>query len=89
MILDNARIHHAKLLQPFLVDNQHRFKLVFLPPYSPQLNLVENLWKWLKESVVNNVFSPNIQKIILKIREFIRNINQRLTEVIDCLCVKL
>lgn len=45
MILDNARIHHAKLIQPFLVAHQDRIQLVFLPPYSPQLNLVEGLWK--------------------------------------------
>lgn len=89
MILDNARIHHAKLLQPFLEENLHRLKLVFLPPYSPQLNLVEGLWKWLKESVINNVFFPSIQKIILKVREFIRDVNQRLDEVVDRLCVRL
>ena len=40
MILDNARIHHAKLLQDFLIENQ-RLTLVFLPPYSPQPNVVE------------------------------------------------
>lgn len=34
MILDNSRIHHAKLIQPFLAATP-RLKLVFLPPYSP------------------------------------------------------
>ena len=41
MILDNERIHHAKLIQPFLEEHQSRLKLVFLPPYSPELNLIE------------------------------------------------
>jgi hypothetical protein len=45
MVLDNARIHHAKILQPFLEENKARLELVFLPPYSPELNLVEGLWK--------------------------------------------
>jgi len=89
MILDNARIHHAKLLRPFLEENKDRLELVFLPPYSPQLNLVEGLWKWLKESVINNVFFPNVQKITLKVREFIKDVNQRPKEVIDRLCVRL
>ncbi|MBE1553294.1 IS630 family transposase [Sporosarcina limicola] len=44
MILDNARIHHAKLIQPFLEKNKDRIELVFLPPYSPQLNLMEGVW---------------------------------------------
>ncbi|WP_407672996.1 transposase [Paenibacillus profundus] len=43
MVLDNARIHHAKLLQPFLEEMNERLELVFLLPYSPQLNIVEGL----------------------------------------------
>lgn len=89
IILDNARIHHAKLLQPFLDENKKRLELVFLPPYSPQLNLIEGLWKWLKESVINNIFFPNVQKIALKVREFIHDVNQRPYEVINRLCVRL
>ncbi len=56
MILDDARIHHAKLIRSFLGENRDRLELVYLPPYSPELNLIEGLWKWLKESVINNVF---------------------------------
>lgn len=43
MILDNARIHHAKLIQPFLEENKQRLTFVFLPPYSPQFNLIEGI----------------------------------------------
>lgn len=88
MILDNARIHHAKHLQDFLEENVDRLELVFLPPYSPQLNLIEGLWKWLKESVINNILFPNVQKITLKVREFILDVNKRHDEVIDRLCVR-
>ena len=56
IILDNAKIHHAKLIQPFLEKLKNRLELIFLPPYSPELNLIEGLWGWLKSSVVNNVF---------------------------------
>ena len=44
MILDNARIHHAKLIQPFLEKVKNRLELMFLPPYSPEFNLIEGLW---------------------------------------------
>lgn len=40
MVLDNARIHHAKLLQPFLLENKDRLQLEFLPSYSPKINLI-------------------------------------------------
>lgn len=63
MILDNARIHHAKLLQPFLDDNSHRLELVFLPPYSLKLNLIEGLWGWLKSEIINNVFYKSLNQI--------------------------
>ena len=73
MILDNARIHHAKLIQPFLKANQKRIQLVFLPPYSPQLNLVEGLWKWMKEAVSNNVFFSSTSQIKCAVREFLQH----------------
>ncbi|NNV01052.1 hypothetical protein ETC02_18125, partial [Geobacillus sp. DSP4a] len=40
-----------------------RLELVFLPPYSPQLNLIEGLWKWLKSDVIYNVFYSSVQEI--------------------------
>ena len=44
IILDNARIHHAKLLKEFLEENKDCLELVYLPPYSPNLNKIEELW---------------------------------------------
>lgn len=41
MILDNAKIHHAKSLQSFLEENRECLELVFLPPYNPNLNKIE------------------------------------------------
>ncbi|SDE85968.1 IS630 family transposase IS642 [Sporomusa acidovorans DSM 3132] len=41
MVLDNAKIHHSKLLVPFLNEHEYELELVFLPPYSPNLNLIE------------------------------------------------
>lgn len=36
--------------------NKDWLELVFLSPYSPGLNLIEGLWKWLKKPLINNVF---------------------------------
>lgn len=88
MILDNARIHHAKLIQPFLAAHKNRLELVFLPPYSPQLNLIEGLWKWLKESVINNVFFSSKAQITKVVQQFIRHQNTNKQEIIDRLCVR-
>lgn len=49
VVLDCARIHTGKLVQSRLVDWQARGLFVlYLPPYSPHLNLAETLWRKLK-----------------------------------------
>jgi transposase len=88
MILDNARIHHAKLLKDFLNENKSRLELVFLPPYSPNLNLIEGLWGWLKSQVINNVFYHSVKEIRQAVQSFIEWINSIPEQVIDRLCTK-
>lgn len=89
MILDNARIHHAKLLQPFLQENKQRLQLEFLPPYSPKLNLIEGLWKWLKSTVINNIFFSSVKEIRQAVRAFIDSINKDQSITINRLCLRL
>lgn len=87
MILDNARIHHAKLLKEFLEANKERLQLLFLPPYSPQLNKIEGLWKWLKETVINNVFFHTRQEIQVAVNTFVDWVKTVPLQVIDRLCI--
>jgi putative transposase len=89
IILDNAKIHHAKLIQPFLEKNKAVLTLLYLPHYSPQLNLIEGLWGWLKSSVINNVFFDSVQKIRKAVQEFINEINKNPEVTVDRLCVQL
>jgi len=55
IILDNAKYYHAQLVKNFLKDHP-RIILHFMPPYSPNLNIIERLWKILKKKVVYNKF---------------------------------
>ena len=89
MILDNARIHHANLIQPFLEEVKDRLELKFLPPYSPEFNLIEGLWGWLKSSVINNVFFPTLMKIRIAVQGFLKSINKVPTKTLDRLCIKM
>ena len=45
VISDNARYHHAKLHKDYRDQCATRFALDFLPPYSPDLNPIERVWK--------------------------------------------
>ena len=86
MILDNAKIHHANLLKT-LLDANPRLHLEFLPPYSPNLNIIEELWGWLKNSVINNVFFHNREEIRNAVMQFLSYINSIPFTVIDRLCI--
>ena len=43
LILDNARIHHSKILADWLNENKDKIELFFIPPYSPELNPDEHI----------------------------------------------
>jgi transposase len=52
IVLDNARYNYATLVRTYAEENN--IDLVFLPPYSPNLNLIERLWGRLKRIVTHN-----------------------------------
>ena len=54
LFLDNARYHHAKILQPWLDAPGRRVKLHFLPSYAPHLNPIERLWGVMHKQVTHN-----------------------------------
>ncbi len=78
MVLDNAAVHHAKLIQPFLEEHRNHLTWMFLPPDSPQLNLIEGVWGWLKRSVIYNVFFRSVKAIMAAVTTFIERINKNL-----------
>ena len=46
IVMDNASFHSKKRL--FFAAQNAGCRLLFLPPYSPELNPIENFWAWLK-----------------------------------------
>jgi len=46
IVMDNASFRRKSKLYPFTQKHGHR--IIFLPPYSPNLNEIENFWAWLK-----------------------------------------
>ena|SRR3970040_82089 len=75
LIADNARYYRSKLVSEYLKQNE-RIKIIFLPPYSPNLNLIERLWKWLKKKVTYNKYYEKFSVFREKIMEVLRNIEQ-------------
>ena len=46
LVMDNMKSHHAKAIKQLLEKAKVRY--IFLPPYSPDLNPIENLWSKVK-----------------------------------------
>jgi len=81
MILDNARIHHALSLQPFLKVNEEKLELLYLPSYSPDLNPMEWFWKFLRKQVTHNTFFDTYKKFQRAITKFIRKFKRSSIEI--------
>lgn len=56
---DNAGYYRNKAVTEYLQAS--KIKLHFLPPYSPNLNPIERLWKWMKEHVIYNTYYRGFQ----------------------------
>ena len=61
MVLDNVPYHHAKRLKPILERYKHRIELVYLPPYSPDLNPIERVWWYMRKKITHNRYVQNLQ----------------------------
>jgi len=71
VICDNARYYHSKAVQEYLKTS--RIKLVFLPPYAPNLNLIERLWKFFKKKILYNHYYETFDEFRAACDEFFRN----------------
>jgi transposase len=73
VFLDNARYHHAKMLQPWLERPDCRIRMHFLPPYAPNLNPIERLWGIMHEHITNNQYYPTFAEFVDAVIGFLRN----------------
>ena len=54
LILDNARYQKCALV--WLLASELNIELLYLPPYSPNLNLIERLWKFVKKKCLYSIY---------------------------------
>lgn len=67
LILDNLRVHHAKVLKLWLEEHRHQIELSFLPSYSPHLNPDELLNHDLKANAVGRKRAKNVVGLITNV----------------------
>lgn len=84
LILDGAGYHRSQLVKDaaFVLN----IELHYLPPYSPNLNPIERLWKVMNEYARNNVYFKNKQDFRAAINKFF---TATLPEIADLLTSRL
>lgn len=60
LILDNARYYHSREVKAWR-RHHTRVKLHFIPPYSPNLNIIERLWLYYHKKVTHNRYFPKFE----------------------------
>jgi transposase len=79
VIVDNAQYYRSRLLNKALKGT--KVKLIFLPPYSPNLNLIERYWKFFKKKVLNNRYYETFDEFMRVCESFFRKRKKYLKEL--------
>lgn len=72
LVLDNARYQRNAVVMA--LAEQLGIKLLFLPSYSPNLNLIERLWKFIKRRSLYGRYHPTFADFRVAIEETLTNI---------------
>jgi transposase len=72
LILDNCRIHSSRQVELVLAKLAGRLQLHFLPPYCPDYNRIERVWRDLHENVTRNHQCRTMNELMAKVRWYLR-----------------
>lgn len=86
-ICDNAPYYRSKKVKAFLWDS--RIQLEFLPPYSPNLNLIERLWKMMKKKIINLCYYETFDEFKKAVLGFFENFDEYKEEAKRFIGIKL
>jgi transposase len=84
VLADNARYYVNADLKAWLSKNP-KLQLLHIPPYSPNLNLIERLWKFLRKKVINLHYYRKFEEFRAAILLFFQNIEQYKEELASLL----
>jgi transposase len=88
VVLDNATYNRAAAVREWLAGEECRTRLVYLPPYAPNLNLIERLWWFFKKKTLWNVYYPTLAAFRTAIERFFDTLGQRGDELASLLTNK-
>jgi len=81
MILDNLRVHHAKIVKEWVEDHKEQIALFYLPAYSPDLNPDEYLNQDYKRSANKEQIPTNKKELEHNTRNYMESLRENPTKV--------
>jgi transposase len=81
VVLDNAKYNRAAAVKEWLAREGCRIRLIYLPPYAPNLNLIERLWWFFKKKTLWNTYYPTFAAFRTAIERFFETLDQRSAEL--------
>lgn len=83
VILDNAAYQRCKKVKQKAAELN--INLIFLPPYSPNLNLIERLWKFLRKEILANQYYHSFREFYSAIESFVKTLHENYFERLSSL----
>lgn len=80
IILDNYKIHSSQRTQLALAALGSRVKLHFLPPYCPDHNRIERVWKDLHDNVTRNHMCKNMKQLMREVHDYLAEKDRQLQQ---------
>jgi transposase len=81
IIWDNGPVHSGEAVRAFLAESEVRMHLLRLPPYSPDYNADEAIWKWARAEATANICLGTAAKVRERVDAFFATLPQRTEEV--------
>jgi transposase len=72
LFLDNAKYHHAEIVQTWMKKPERRIVLHFIPPYCAHLDSIERLWGVMHKNVTHNTSYKNFKEFADTLLHFLR-----------------
>jgi len=86
LLLDNARYNHARLVSEHIAGTN--VGLVFLLAYSPNLNLIERLWRFAKGKVMKDAYYETFEEFVAAFDTVLSNLDQYADELASLMTEK-
>lgn len=74
LVLDNAKYQHCEAVKERA--KELGVTLLFLPPYSPNLNIIERLWKFTKKEILHGMYYDSPDKFHSAVKRFFETVNK-------------